>query len=148
LKRENARSLVEWPQFGYYEAEHFNPRHWHPVADNPAFERQTARDRYWGAKQVVAFNEHEVRAAIRAGKLDPVAAEHLFQVLWKRRERIARTYFSEVSPLDPFSLKGDPLCFEDLWVTAGLGDDAGTRYDAEERDGKQANRLEVNQGCA
>jgi hypothetical protein len=141
LVRARAELLSEWPEFGFYDAEHFDPRRWRPVADNPAFVRQTRRDRYWGAKQVVAFTPDELRAAIAAGRYRPEAAEHLFQVLWKRRERIARAFFSDVAPLDRFQLVGDQLCFEDLWITAGLGGDAETRYEARERaDGRETLR--------
>jgi hypothetical protein len=147
LQKAHARSLIEWPQFGFFTADHFDPRHWKPIAPNPAFDRQTARDRYWGAKQIVALNEDELRAAIRAGRLDPVAAEHLFQVLWQRREQIARAYFSEVSPLDRFTLEGTGLCFEDLWITAGLGAEAGTSYLASERTAHGRKHLAVQQRC-
>jgi hypothetical protein len=132
LERAREQSMLEWPEFGFFDAEHFDPRRWTPVADNPAFVRQTKRDRYWGAKQIVAFNEEEIRAAIRAGEYRPAAAEHLFQVLWGRRERIARAFFADVSPLDHFQIPGDQLCFEDLWITAGLGGAAGTTYEAKE----------------
>jgi hypothetical protein len=147
LKRAHALAAIEWPQFGFYEGERFNPRRWRPVAPNPAFARQTARDRYWGAKQVVAFDADEVRAAIRVGKFDPVAAEHLFEVLWKRREQIARAYFSDVAPLDHFRIEGEKLCFEDLWITAGLGGEAGTTYEARERTQTGATTLSLVPGC-
>jgi hypothetical protein len=132
LERAREETMIEWPEFGFFDAEHFDPKHWQPVAPNPAFVRQTRRDRYWGAKQIVAFNEEEVRAAIRAGHYRPVAAEHLFRVLWQRRERIARAFFSDVAPLDHFQLPGDQLCFDDLWLKAGLGDAAGVSYRATE----------------
>ncbi len=146
LKRARARALVEWPQLGFYEAAHFDPRHWQPLAQNPGFVRQTRRDRYWGAKQVVAFNEEEIRAAIRAGHFPPLAAEHLFDVLWRRRERIARAFFTDVAPLDHFRLEDERLCFEDLWVTAGLGDEPGTAYEARER-ATPARPLALQHGC-
>jgi hypothetical protein len=130
LMEAHAESRMEWPEFGFFDAAHFQPRRWRPIADNPAFVRQTRRDRYWGAKQVVAFTADEVRAAVAAGQYRPAAAEHLFQMLWKRRESIARDYFSETSPLDRFRLEGDRLCFEDLWITAGLGTTA--EYQARE----------------
>jgi hypothetical protein len=148
LQRANAQSQIEWPQLGYYDAAGFNPRRWRPVADNPAFVRQTARDRYWGAKQVVAFDADEIRAAIRAGHFPPVVAEHLFDVLWKRRERIARQFFTEVAPLDHFTLNADQVCFEDLWINAGLGGEAGTSYQAREREGSRSTPLTVRGRCA
>jgi hypothetical protein len=121
LERERDEHALEWRQIGFFESKHFDPRHWSPIVDNPAFVRQTRRDRYWGAKQVAMFSAEEIRAAIRAGRFEPLAAERLFQVLWERRDKIARTYFAESAPLDHFHFLGDGLCFEDLWVKAGLG---------------------------
>jgi hypothetical protein len=133
LKRARDVALVEWPEFGMFDAEHFYPRQWAPVLPTAPFVRQTKRDRYWGAKQVARFTEAEVRAAIRAGRYRPVAAEHLFEVLWRRREKIARAFFSDVAPLDHFRLEDDRVCFEDLWITAGLGGGEATLYRARER---------------
>ena len=53
-------------------------------------------------------------------------------MLWKRRQRIARAFFADVAPLDHFRLRGERICFEDLWLTAGLGGEAGTDYAARE----------------
>lgn len=127
LERAHDEHGLEWSQFGFFESKRFDPRHWAPIVDNPAFARQTRRDRYWGAKQVAAFSPEEIRAAIRAGHFDPLVAERLFQVLWQRREKIARVYFTETAPLDHFYLSGGRLCFEDLWMTAGLGGSAQYR---------------------
>src|SRR5436309_521869 len=78
---DGARRLVErdrlaaaWPELGPFEAERFDPRDWHPALDNPAFVRQTARDRYWGAKRVISVGAGELRAAISAGQYRPAAA--------------------------------------------------------------------------
>jgi hypothetical protein len=119
-----------WPELGNFEAAKFDPRTWQPVLENPAFARQTARDRYWGAKRVVAIDQAELRAAIAAGLYRPAAADQLYSLLWMRRERIARAFFADVSPLDYFRVDGDRLCFDDLWVAAGLGATAIYRANA------------------
>ena len=120
----------EWPELGTFEAEKFEARAWRPMLENPAFARQTARDRYWGAKRLAAFSDAELRAAISAGGYRPAAAERVYDVLFRRRERIARAFFADVAPLDYFRIDGDRLCFEDLWVEAGLGAAAAYRADA------------------
>jgi hypothetical protein len=130
---EGRVSRVErWPQLGDFDAEHFSPRRWQPVVANPAFVRQTKRDRYWGAKRVTQISRDELRAAISTGQYPPAVAERLFDILWRRREKIARAYFAEVAPLDGFRLVGDQLCFADLWVEAELGSAAAMSYEARE----------------
>ncbi len=126
---ERRRVLLEkYPELGYFDDEGFDPRSWHPVLDNPAFVRMTRRDRYWGAKRVVAFSEEEVRAAVALGHYAPATEERLYQILWRRRERIARAYFTETTPLDYFRFDGGRLCFDDLWIAAGLGRPGSARY--------------------
>ncbi|HZS40587.1 MAG TPA: hypothetical protein VFF06_27330, partial [Polyangia bacterium] len=107
---------------------HFEPRSWHPVLDNPAFQRQTARDRYWGMKRILAFTPEELRAAIAEGRYRPEAAERLYEILIARREKMARTFLADLPALDHFRLDADRLCFDDLWLDAGLGGDHATAY--------------------
>ncbi|HEY7958339.1 MAG TPA: hypothetical protein VII38_23730 [Polyangia bacterium] len=131
------RLVSLYPELGFFDVAHFAPRDWHPILENPAFVRQTARDRYWGAKRVIAFRPDELKAAISAGRYRPVAAERLFQVLWGRRQKIAQAFLGESAPLDYFQLEGDRLCFDDLWLSSGLGGKEGTSYLAREPEESQ-----------
>jgi hypothetical protein len=139
--------MARYPELGYFDDADFNPRAWHPVLDNPAFVRMTMRDRYWGAKRVVAFSADELRAAIALGHYAPATAERLFQILWHRRERIARAYLGDTAPLDYFRFDGGGLCFDDLWLAAGLGGARTTRYfivaDGQRRDAGGATCIEA-----
>jgi hypothetical protein len=128
IKRARAHAVAAWPELGWFDAEHFEPRSWQPMVHNPAFDRQTARDRYWGAKRVALFGADEVRGAIAAGRYRPAAAERLFDVLWRRRDKLLRAFFGDVAALDYFRLEGERLCFDDLWLDAGLGGEAATAY--------------------
>jgi hypothetical protein len=137
-RREERRNelMHKYPELGYFDDAGFDPTNWHPVLDNPAFVRQTARDRYWGAKRVVAFSEAEVRAAVALGHYPPATAQRLFDILWHRRERIARAFFTEVDALDYFRFDEHRLCFDDLWVEAGLSGATSSPY-AAVLDGRQ-----------
>jgi hypothetical protein len=127
------RRLVEdYPEFGGFAADRFDPRKWRPIVDSPPLVRMTERDRFWGTKRIAAFSAIELRAAIAAGHYRSEAAEYLFGVLWRRREIIARDGFSRISPLDHFRLDGERLCFTDWWVRAGLGGGSDTNYRARE----------------
>jgi hypothetical protein len=121
VRESRARELGRWPELGFFDYEHFDPRKWQPMVYNPAFALATARDRYWGAKRVAAFTERELRAAIAAGRYAPDIAERLFEVLWQRRRKILLAYFADVTSLDHFRVDSSRLCFDDLWEDAGLG---------------------------
>jgi len=127
-----ARTLERWPELGFFDVAHFSPRKWQPVVENAAFARQTARDRYWGAKRIVSLTDEELRGAIRAGRYRPEVAERLLAVLRGRRDKIARAYFTETTPIDGLRLDGDQLCFEDLWIAAGLGRGERAEYEVRE----------------
>jgi hypothetical protein len=128
VRAERARVIAAWPELGFFDAEHFEPRAWHPVLDNPAFVLETARDRYWGMKRLLAFTPEELRAAIAAGRYRPEAAARLYDVLVARRERMARAFLGDVAALDRFRFDGDRLCFDDVWIEAGLGGERATEY--------------------
>ncbi len=132
-QRRREALVEQFPEFGGFAAEHFDPRHWRPIVDTPPFVRMTERDRYWGAKRVAAFSRDEIVGAVAAARYRPEAAEYLSTTLWRRREAIARDGFSRVAPLDHFRVDGDRLCFTDWWVRAGLGGGADTEYRARER---------------
>jgi hypothetical protein len=142
------RLMAQYPELGYFDDDGFDPRAWHPVLDNPAFVRMTMRDRYWGAKQIVAFTAEEVRAAVALGQYAPATETRLFEILWNRRDKIARAYLSETAPLDYFRFEQERLCFDDMWLTAGLGGAETTRYivraDPERRDVGAARCVAVN----
>jgi hypothetical protein len=121
------RLLQTYPELGYFDDAHFDPRRWHPILDNPAFVRMTMRDRYWGAKRVVAFNAEELRAAVALGHYPPATTERLFHILWSRRDKIARAYLAETAPLDYFRFETGRLCYDDLWLAAGLEGEARAR---------------------
>jgi hypothetical protein len=128
VRLRRARNVGQYPELGNFEWEHFEPSTWHPVLDNPAFERQTPRDTYWGMKRVLAFNEEELRGAIKSGRYRPAAEERLYEILWKRREKMARVYLSKVAALDYFRFEREALCFDDLWVKEGFGGQLSMQY--------------------
>jgi hypothetical protein len=133
VRVRRAREVARFPELGFFDAAAFEPRHWHPIFDNPAFQRATARDRYWGATRVVQIGASELRAAIAAGHYRRAAAERLFDILWRRRQAIARAYFGAPPALDYFRVERDRLCGDDLWLAAGLGGARGTAYQADGR---------------
>ncbi len=119
---------IEYPAIrgvGRFEAKHFDPGGWKPDYPNPAFERLTPQDGFWGAKIVMRFDDALIRAAVEAAEFsDPRATDYITAVLIERRERIGRRWFTQVNPLDRFELRaagGDVgLGFTDLAVQYGF----------------------------
>ena len=112
---------MNYPAIGYFENETFSPGGWVPTYPNPAFERCTDRDGYWGAKIVMAFRDDEIRAMVARGRYsDPGATEELTRLLAERRDMIGRYWFGRINPLDRFEVEDGRLRFADLAVEGGL----------------------------
>jgi hypothetical protein len=108
-------------EIGRLEAEQFKPEEWVSNYYNPAFANMLPDDGFWAAKQVMAFTEPEVRAIVKLAEYSSEAGnEYLIQSLMKRREKIGRTYFAMVLPLDNFDIDNGHLRFDDLAVKNGF----------------------------
>lgn len=126
---------------GYFRADVFRPGEWVPTYPNPAFEKMTRRDAFWGAKMVMSFSDEDLQAIVKTARIsDPEAEAHLLSVLQKRRDKVGRYWFERINPLDRFSVEkaSSPsitgggsreenaatavlvLHFDDLAVTGGL----------------------------
>ncbi len=106
---------------GRFDYETFDPERWTPNQDLAPFANRLPDDEFWAAKQVMAFTDDDIRVLVSTGEYsDPAAAEWIATCLMERRDRIGRTYFSKVVPLDRFRVENGSLTFDDLAVTDGL----------------------------
>lgn len=113
LHSEAVGTILDWEQF--------DPEQWKPNYPNPAFRNRLPDDNFWAAKKVMAFSNEHIRAIVRMGQYsDPADEELLVRSLVGRRDRIGRTYFQHVLPLDNFHVAGNELRMEDLAVKFGL----------------------------
>jgi hypothetical protein len=120
---------MPYPELGYFENETFDPAHWYPTYPNPAFEKSTDRDAYWGAKLVTAFTAEEIAAIVSSAQYsNPAAARELTRLLAERRNLIGRYWFARINPLDRFRCKGACLIFTDLAIEGGLESAEMTEY--------------------
>ena len=127
---------MSYPSIGYFENVTFRPDGWVPTYPNPAFERCTNRDGYWGAKMVMSFGDEEIRAIVATGRLsNPGAAAELGRLLIERRDTIGGFWFERVNPLDHFDFSDNQLTFVDLAVRGGLAPAAESRYHVRTLDG-------------
>src|SRR5262249_45823854 len=100
---------------GHLEAEAFEPERWKSDYPNPAFLNRRPDDEYWGAKQVMAFTDDDIRAIVELGRFsDRRAVDYLTATLAERRDKIGRTFFAKVLPLDNFRVENGELHFDDL----------------------------------
>jgi hypothetical protein len=109
------------PSIGNIESQLFDPDDWKPDYPNPAFLSRQPDDDFWAAKIVMAFTDDDIRAIVETAKFsDPAAAEYLITTLAQRRDKILRTFFSKLLPLDHFRIENGELLFDDLAVNNGF----------------------------
>jgi hypothetical protein len=102
---------------GRVESTIFDPERWKANYPNPAFLSRLPDDEFWAAKIVLAFTDDDIRALLETGEFgDPRVVDYLEATLVERRDKIGRTYFSKVLPLDRFRVCDGVLLFEDLAV--------------------------------
>ncbi len=118
-------------EIGYFEAEQFDPTRFKPLQPNAAFANLTDRDGYWAAKIVSAFSDAHLAAIVdAAGYRDPAARDYMVRVLAARRDKIARTWFDRVPPLDFFVPQDAVVRFHDLGAERGTYPGTTARYRA------------------
>src|SRR5688572_1985135 len=106
---------------GLFESDTFDPPRWTPIERLAPFENRLPDDDFWGAKQVTAFTDEDIRALVSTGEYsDPAAAEWIVRSLIARRDKIGRYYFANVLPLDGFRIENGQLAFDDLGERYGL----------------------------
>jgi hypothetical protein len=106
---------------GRIDARTFDPERWKPNYPNPAFLSRLPGDEYWAAKIVMSFSDDDIRALIETGEYsDPRVVDYLASTLAQRRDKIGKTYYSKVLPLERFRVENGQLLFDDLLVKIGL----------------------------
>ncbi|MFT7692910.1 MAG: hypothetical protein ACI8P2_001537 [Candidatus Latescibacterota bacterium] len=120
---------ITYPELGYFENETFAAGSWVPTYPNPAFERCTNRDGYWGAKIVMSFSDEDIVAMVSTGHYSNAqAGAELTRLLAERRDMIGQYWYARVNPLDHFAVHDGALAFADLAVVGGLQEAGSTRY--------------------
>jgi hypothetical protein len=109
--------LPDLPEVGAFGSTAFDPSAWTTTEPIAPFENRLPDDAFWAARQVMAFSDDEIRAVVRTGQYSRPAEDWITATLIERRNRIGRTFFSKVLPLDRFRVADGTLVFDDLGVT-------------------------------
>jgi hypothetical protein len=138
---------IPYPSVGYWRADVFDPGDWVPTYPNPAFEKMTLRDAFWGAKMVMSFRDDDLEAIVESARMtNPEAEAYLLEVLKQRRDKVGRYWFARINPLDRFRIMEyqtpeiasaqsadrpqirQSLIFDDLAVKGDLESAEASRY--------------------
>jgi hypothetical protein len=116
-----SRPLVDIPGVATtFSAQGFDPATWHCDLPYLPFLSMDRFDGFWGAKIVAAFSRDQIRAAVEAGRFsDPRAVDYITDTLVARQRKTAAYWYSQVNPLDGFTLVDNRLCFDDLAIAQG-----------------------------
>jgi len=128
-----------YPNLGYYQVAHFEPRHYAPQTPLVRWARAQPADLAWMARRLARLSVEHVRVAARQGRWSNPAEEvRVVEILMGRREKILRGSFSKVSPLADLAMSGRArLCASDLGITTGLSAPGAVSYVAEFRQGPE-----------
>ena len=100
---------------GGFDSAVFRPDQWIPDYPNSAFLNRLPDDDFWAAKQVMAFTNEQIRAIVKVAQFsDPAAEKYVADTLIARRDKIGKTFFPKVLPLDRFAIENGKLVFRDL----------------------------------
>lgn len=109
------------PAVGHLDAATFKPDEWTPNYPNSAFLNRLPDDEFWAARQVMAFTDDQIRAIVETGEYtDERAVDYITKTLIARRDKVGRTFFAKVLPLDRFEVRDGRLEFADLGAKHGF----------------------------
>jgi len=118
------------PAVGAFDSLTFEPEKWSSVYDVAPFANGLPDDAFWAARQVAAFTDDDIRNIVQVAQYsDPKAERWIADSLIERRNRIERTYFATVLPLDDIAVRGAELTFVDLAVQHQIVAPRGYRVD-------------------
>jgi hypothetical protein len=113
---------------GRFEGTAFEAERWKPEYPNAAFENMRPDDAFWAARIVARFDDASIRAIVdKARYSDQRATEYVTETLLKRRDKVLRTWLTQVNPLVDFALseRGE-LTFANAAEQAGVANHASS----------------------
>lgn len=113
---------------GRFEGRTFDPVRWRPEYPNVAFDLMRPEDAFWAARIVSRFSNDLVAAAVsKGGYTDPKASSYLTETLIARRDKVLRTWLTQVNPVVDLALSSDGrLTFKNAAIEAGAASGTAT----------------------
>jgi hypothetical protein len=109
------------PSIGPFTADGFDPEEWQAEYPNVAFLNMRADDAFWGARRVAAFTDAQLQLLAEQGRYsDPAATAQVAHALIGRRDLIAKTWLTKVTPLVSPTLEDGRLRFVNAAADAGV----------------------------
>jgi len=118
--------LIDYPEVpaavGRLEADAFDPVRWKPEYPNPAFANMRGDDAFWAARLVSRFTDPMIRGIVgKAAYSDPRAADYVATTIMKRRDKVLKTWLTQVNPVVDLSLSAaGELTFANAATEAGV----------------------------
>lgn len=108
----------------------FDPAAWRAEYPNTAFDNMRLDDAFWAARRVAAFTDRHLQVAVdKAQYRDPQAHTQIVEALAARRDVIARTWLTAITPIVQPDLDAEGrLTFRNAAVDAGVAS-APTHYE-------------------
>jgi hypothetical protein len=108
----------------------FDPAAWRAEYPNTAFDNMRLDDAFWAARRVAAFSDTQLQVVVeKAQYRDPRAHTQIVQALAARRDVIARTWLTAITPIVQPDLGADGrLTFRNAAVEVGVAS-APDHYD-------------------
>ena len=123
-------SYPDLPAVGRFDSETFEPETWTQLYDVAPFANRLPDDTFWAARQVMLFTDADIRTIVQVAQYsDPKVDRWIADCLIDRRNRIGRTYFAKVLPIDEISVRGMELTFVDLAAQYKFADPRRLRVD-------------------
>jgi hypothetical protein len=116
---DTVSTRFQYRETGYFESDLFNPGKWVPTHPNPAFEKMTLRDAFWGVKVVSSFSNEDIVAIVETGEIsNPEAEKYLVETLIQRRDKIISHWSKKITLFSNFEVTESNsellLKFEDI----------------------------------
>jgi len=116
---DTVSTRYQFRETGYFESEIFHPGKWVPTHPNPAFEKMTLKDAFWGVNIVTSFTNEDISTLVKTGKItNPEAEKYLIKTLIERRDKIISYWAEKMTLFSDFKItesdKNLLLKFEDI----------------------------------